>query len=726
MCSKIAALVDPLKKKLHAQISSYLPPTDIDTINRAITVAQAAHNGQFRASKNPYICHPLEVALILSRLEQDCDTIVGGILHDTVEDSDLTLDDIKNQFDQNICHLVSGVTKLGKLKFKSSEELQAENYRRMLLAMADNIRVIVIKLADRLHNMQTLKYLAEHKHQRIAKETLEIYAPLAHRLGMANLKWELEDLSFFYLNYDAFQSIKKSVDMKRSHREDCIKQCIDIMKDLMKNHKIDGKIMGRPKHFYSIHKKMKKSGLSFKELYDTLGIRIIVKEVQACYTLLGAMHSKFVPITGRFKDYIALPKSNMYQSLHTTVIGPEGTPVEVQIRTSQMHQIAEYGIAAHWNYKDGKQTPKSDHEFSWLRQFLDEDKHSIKPKEFLQNLKLELFTDEIFAFTPNGDVLFLAKGAVPIDFAYRIHSEVGNSYTGAKVNGYIVPMNYQLKSGDQVKILTSKKTSPKSDWLQWVQTRHARNKIKQWLKLQQRSILLTQGKEKLARTCEFENIPIQDIEKNLSHSQVLNKFHIKHSDELLLMMAQGDCSIKEVISFIAKDLLKIPITTNKKEQKTPLKSKPPSDGDVIVLGERNIQTTLAKCCSPLPGDPITGIVVPSKGISIHHTDCDIILSLPHTKKDRLIEVVWNTSQQKKVYTVVIIVEAFDRVGILQDILSIISEENLNMLDLHTVTSTDKSKMNSKIILQVTHIKQVHRLKKALLSHPDVLFVGRPA
>ncbi len=717
-------MIEQLKQKLLKKTAAYLTKKEIEKVKKAIDVAETAHKDQLRASGNPYICHPLEVALILTELEQDYETIIGGILHDTIEDSDTTLDEINTQFGQQIGQLVAGATKLGKLQFNSTEELQAENYRRMLLAMANDIRVIIIKLADRLHNMQTLKYLPQKKQHRIAKETLEIYAPLAHRLGIANLKWELEDLSFFYTHYKEFQAIKKLVDMKRSHREECINEFIQIMKKIMTKNKITGTIKGRPKHFYSIYRKMKKSELSFQELYDTLGVRIIVNKIHECYTLLGAMHSKFVPINGRFKDYIALPKSNMYQSLHTTLIGPKGKPIEIQVRTSQMHQIAEYGVAAHWNYKDDKEKAKLDKDFSWLRQFLDNDKQSIKPKEFLKNLKSELFTDEIFVFTPNGDVLFLEKGATPIDFAYRIHSEIGHIYNGAKINGQIVPINYSLKSGDQIEILTSKKSCPKIDWLQWVKTRHARNKIKQWVKLQQRSTLLQQGKEKLQQTCKEHNIDYTEIEEQLNNASVLNKFHIKEKDELILMIAQGDCSIKALVSFITKNILKLSTPQESMQKNAPSSIKKQSENNIIVLGERNIQTTLAKCCSPLPGDDITGIVVPNKGISIHRENCTIITEIEKEKKDRLIPVIWDTNQQKQHYTVALTIEAFDRIGLLQDILSLISENNVNMIDLKTIITKDKNKMKSKIILQVNHSSQINDIKKKLLAHPDVIFVGR--
>ena len=391
-----------------------------------------------------------------------------------------------------------------------------------------------------------------------------------------------------------------------------------------------------------------------------------------------------------------------------------------------MHQIAEYGIAAHWNYKDGEMSPKSDQKFSWLRQFLDEDKQSVKPKEFLQNLKMELFTDEIFVFTPGGDVQFLVKGAVSIDFAYRIHSEVGHCYIGAKVNGYIVPINYELQSGDQVEILTSKKAAPKSDWLQWVKTRHARSTIRQFIKLQNRDELLQQGKEKLKDVCQFQSLPFQEIEAALSNDKVLDKFHIKSGDELLLMMAQGECSSKAVALFIAKDVLKLLVVLPQTKQKvSPMTTGVRKDA-AIVLGERDIQTTLAKCCSPLPGDDITGIVVPSKGVSIHRVDCQLILAFSQDEKDRLIEVLWDSNQQGNKYTVVLIIEAFDRVGILQDILTIISDKELNMVDLHTSISSDKSRMKSKVILQVDHLHCINDLKKALLSHPDVICVGRPS
>lgn len=704
---------------LIAQVTQYLPPADVALIEKAYTYAKEAHRGQTRKSGDEYISHPVEVAYILAELEQDASSVCAGLLHDTLEDTTLSPDTLTEVFGDHIRQLIEGVTKLGKIYFDSKEEQQAENFRKMFIAMAKDIRVVIIKLADRLHNMRTLKHLAIEKRSVIAKETRDIFAPLAHRLGMWSVKWELEDLCFYHLQYEEFQEIKKLVALRREERENYVDRFITRIKALLEENQLPGKVAGRPKHFYSIYKKLLSQDLNFDELYDTLGIRVILSSIRECYEMLGLVHAAFKPINGRFKDYIAMPKSNLYQSLHTTVIGPEGKPIEVQIRTAEMHQIAEYGIAAHWRYKEGG-TQKFDADFSWLRQILENEEKSAA-KEFLQNLKVDLFIDEVFVFTPKGAVHVLPKGATPVDFAYRIHTEIGHCCVGAKINGHIVPLYHKLQSGDRVEILTSKKANPNIDWLHFVHTAQAKTKIKQWHKKEHAQDNIQKGKLKLDKVLLVSGyIPKEVLSKDIL-DKILHHFSLTSLDDLYLMVSHGDISAKDVVSVLdtltQKPLAEPDIKVSAK------KTYAESSHDIMVLGEPNVMASLAKCCNPLPGDPILGYITLGYGVSVHRGDCPQVLHMDDAHKARLVSTEWGNTQ-KKLYTALLQVEAFDRIGILKDILNSISETKTNIVEVKTKSSAKGGSMRAAIVVEIKDLKQLQTVKQAIAMVADVLSVRR--
>jgi guanosine-3',5'-bis(diphosphate) 3'-pyrophosphohydrolase len=706
------------------RVTQYLPPKEIETIHKAYHFAKTCHDGQLRKSGDPYISHPVEVANILADLEQDTAAICAGLLHDTLEDCHITHGQLAEKFGEEVALLVEGVTKLGKLTFQSQEEAQAENFRKMFLAMAKDLRVVIIKLADRLHNMRTLKYMPKQKQLDKARETRDIFSPLAHRLGMWKVKWELEDLTFFYLQYDEFQEIKRLVASRREERERYVHQFLEHIDELLKTSNISARVTGRPKHFYSIYKKIVSQDLSFDALYDTLGVRIIVKDLTACYTVLGVVHSAFKPINGRFKDYIAMPKSNMYQSLHTTVMGPEGKPVEVQIRTEEMDQIAEYGIAAHWRYKEGARG-KFDGDFTWIRQLIDQHRDTKAPTEFLHDLTGDLFVDEVFVFTPKGEVQVLPHGSTPIDFAYKIHTEIGHRCKGAKVNGMIVNLDYVLQSGDRIEVLTSKKPNPKLDWLLFVNTGQARNRIKQWVKRQNAEDNIQNGKIKLDKLLLVAGfLPKEVFTPSLTHD-VCKQFEVGELDDLYLLIAQGEVSPKAVSDYI-QDLLN-PSEKEPEQFITAPSSKlsKTSLGDVKVLGENNVMAYLAKCCHPLPGDSIIGFITLGYGVSIHRQDCSQLSHLDESGKARLVQAEWNSVlNSSKTYRAILHVEAFDRIGVLKDVLNIISDTKTNISEVKTKSQAARGKMRASITLEIKDIKHLNKVKQAIASIDDVLSIKR--
>lgn len=712
--------------RFQTKIKECYKPSEQERLMKAFEFGRTAHSYQTRQSGEPFFCHPVEVALILIELDQDVDTVIAGLLHDTVEDSEVSLDDLEANFGKKVAELVNGVSKINQLSFESKEEQQAENYRKMIVAMAKDIRVIIIKLADRTHNMRTLKHLPERKQIRISQETRDIYAPLANRLGMASLKWELEDLCFFYLQYEEFQKIKKLVVAKRKERESYISNLVQDVKRLLEDSDIQAKVFGRPKHFYSIYKKLTEQHIGFDQLYDMLGIRILVETVKDCYVVLGLLHSTYKPVPGRFKDYIAVPKSNMYQSLHTTVLANEAKPVEMQIRTEDMNQIAEFGVAAHWTYKEGDSSSKAKDEFTWLRQIVDLQKEQTDSKDFLSSLKYDLFMDEVFVYTPKGDVIVLKHGATVIDFAYYIHTDVGHTCSGAKVNGQIVSLNYELENGDQIEILTSKNKRPHIDWLQFAASRHTKSKIKAWFKKQKSDELIQKGEEKLSHIMLNIGYPLKDVLVKEVLPDVFDRFHVKHLDALFLNIGQGELSPMSVGRYIVKKL-GLKDHTQVELSKTPIKQtrgKQSKLGAVKVYNQSGVLYSLAKCCNPLPGDEISGIVTLGKGVSIHQTKCRNVIRFSKENPERLVPVEWQSHQINERFSAILQIEAFERIGVLEDIISKISSLNVNMVSLKSYVKKSKTVMHMNVTVEVEGSQQLTQLMDQIKQISDVISVRR--
>ena len=660
-------------------------------VDKAYNLAFEAHKEQKRDSGEPYIIHPIEVATILAELGMDTSTIVAGLLHDVIEDTEYTYDDIKNLFGEEVANLVSGVTKITKMEYKSKEEQQADNFRKMLLAMADDIRVIIIKLADRLHNMRTLKYRKKEKQKKTAMETLDIYAPLAHRLGISKIKWELEDLSFRYLHEEEYYDLVKQVAEKRTEREIYIKKIIEEMYNKLEEAGIDSDIDGRPKHFFSIYKKMVTKNKSIEQIFDLTAIRVLVNTVKDCYEVLGIVHTIYKPIPGRFKDYIAMPKPNMYQSLHTTVIGPQGKTFEIQIRTFEMHRTAEYGIAAHWKYKEGDNNGETkeknfESKLVWLRDMLEFQKETADAQEFIEGFKIDLFTDEIFLFTPKGVVIDLPNGATPIDFAYRIHTDIGNKCVGAKVNGKIVPLDYKLKTGEIVEVLTSNNAKgPNMDWLNIAKSNQAKSKIRSWFKKAKKEENISKGKELFEKELKKQGVHFADIAKGETYEKFVKRNNINGMDDLYALIGLGAISASSFIWKLkdenqSKDEKVIEENTNKIIEDNISKAqrnKIDQTVGITVKGVDNLMIRFAKCCNPVPGDDIMGYITKGRGISVHRADCGNLKNLIMEDGDKVVDVSWGTSNGRA-YIAEIQVKAEDRSGLLTDIMGIISELNLQL------------------------------------------------
>lgn len=688
---------------LFAKIEAYLSPEQVSFVRKAYDLAAEAHAAQFRKSGEPYIIHPIGVVGILASLQMDERTLAAAFLHDVVEDTDYTVADITERFGGIVANLVDGVTKLGKIEYVSKEDRQIENYRKMFLAMARDIRVVLIKLADRLHNMRTMKYMPVHKQQYISRETLEIYAPLAHRLGIYTIKWELEDLAFRYLEPDIYYNLMEQVKIKRSEREGMINEAMASLKDAVEKAGIRCEIQGRPKNFYSIHKKMLRDHKGLSEIYDLLAIRVLVDTVKDCYGTLGIVHSMWKPIPGRFKDYVAVPKSNMYQSLHTTVMSGGGQPLEIQIRTFEMHRISEYGIAAHWRYKEsGGSKPAAggdkgfDAKLSWLRQLLEWHNDMNDSRDFVNTVKMDIFADEVFVFTPRGDVIDLPVGSVPIDFAYRIHTDVGNRCVGAKVNGRIVPLDYQLKNGDIVEVITSKQSSgPSRDWVNIVGSSDTRNKIRSWFKKERREENIIKGREMLEREVKRLGYEVKALVSPEKLKEAGSKLRIDSDENLLATLGYGGVTLNTVMSKLV-DIYKREqqLTTTKDlaqvlAELKPRKSKARSSHGILVKGEEGIMVKLARCCNPIPGDPVIGYITRGSGISVHRADCPNVLSNNPEEQKRLIEVAWDVGIND-VYKVNIMITSGDRPGIMSEIMNIVSEAKVNISSLNC--HTDKNKI----------------------------------
>lgn len=684
-------------KHLIDTIHSYLPKAKCDDVTKAYQLAEEAHKDQRRVSGEPYILHPLAVAQILADMKIDTTTITASLLHDVVEDTSYTLDDLKKMFGKEVAFLVDGVTKLSRLNYRTKEDQQLNSMRKMFLAMAKDVRVVVIKLADRLHNMRTLRYMRSDKQKRIAQETLEIFAPLAHRLGIFNIKWELEDLSFRYLEPDKYYDLVDQMKQKRHVREEIVNEAIDVLKKALDEAHIHCEINGRPKHFYSIYKKMKKDNRDLSQVYDLFAIRVIVDDVKDCYGVLGIVHSLWKPLPYRFKDYIAMPKPNHYQSLHTTVIGTRGQPVEIQIRTWEMHRIAEYGVAAHWRYKEGNQTANKDafdEKMGWLRNLL-EWQDTSNPKEFVNALKLDAFSDEVFVFSPRGDVIDLPQGAIPIDFAYRIHTDVGHRCVGAKINGKIVPLDYKLKNGDIVEIITSKVGKPSLDWLNIVGSSESRSKIRSWFKKENREENIAKGLDALERECKRLGHDWKALNVGGRLGRVAKQMNAGSEDDLVAAVGYGGFAVNTVLIKLLelhkKDLQKQEEKTNSLAALEKLKTKKPvkhNGTGILVKGEPGLLVRLAKCCSPVPGDPIIGFITRGRGVSVHRADCP---NVTHGQNDvdRLIDVEWDYDGNER-FEVNMEIVAYDRTGIMAEIMATLAEMKISILSVNAKTSDTKN------------------------------------
>lgn len=673
------------------KIKSYNPNVDEAFIRKGFEFAEEKHRGQKRNSGEDYIIHPYHVALILAEMNMDPATIVAGLLHDVVEDTDVTYEDVKELFGEEIANLVDGVTKLKKLSYQTKQEKQAENIRKMVLAMAKDIRVIIVKLADRLHNLRTLEYMNEAKKKEKALETIEIYAPLADRLGMSRIKWELEDLSLRYLDPDNYYKLVDMVNKRRTERMDFINRMIDRLQTALIDVNIKADIHGRPKNFYSIYKKMHFKGRAFDEIYDLSAIRVLVESINDCYAVLGVVHTLFKPIPGRFKDYIAMPKPNKYQSLHTTVMDDQGETFEVQIRTYDMHRTAEYGIAAHWKYKEGVNKATSfDENLTWLRQLLEWQKDVNDPNDFMETLKIDFLADEVYVFTPNGDVINLPEGSTPIDFAYRVHTGVGNTCQGAKINGRIVPLHYHLKNGDIVEIITGSNAEPSLDWLNIVKSSQAKSKIRQYFKVRDREKNIERGRESLEREAKKLGYRVGDILRDDWLNDILDKLKIPSLEDMYAGVGYGSITINQVMAKLVdlyhkehKESIDFS-NLNYNENKTQNKKSKNTSG-VIVKGLDNVKVRFAKCCNPVPGDDIIGYVTMGRGVSVHRMDCLNIAQ--NDDKSRYLEVKWDTGENGQ-YTAQIEIQAIDKSTVIGDVANRINDSKLNLVSLTAKNTKD--------------------------------------
>mgnify|MGYP001156664795 CR=1 FL=1 len=668
--------------QLIEKASSYLHESELQRIREAYLFAEKAHAGQVRKSGEPYILHPLAVAEILVSMQMDSTSIIAALLHDVVEDTTVPLEEVREKFGDTCAMLVDGLTKLEKIRFRTKEEQQNENYRKMFVAMARDLRVILIKLADRLHNMRTLKYQSEENQRSISRETLEIFCPIVHRLGISAIKWEMEDIALRYLNPQQYYRIVDLMKKKRAERERHIEQCMEIIRAKLAETGIQADISGRPKHIYSIYKKMTTQNKQFNEIYDLLAIRIIVDNIKDCYASLGIIHTLWRPMPGRFKDYIAMPKPNMYQSLHTTVVGPNGEPLEVQIRTWDMHRTSEYGIAAHWAYKEGAAVSADSfvEKMNFFREIIELQSEARDASEFVETLKMDFFSDLVYVFTPKGEVIELPAGSVPLDFAYRIHTEVGNRTIGAKVNGRIVPLDHKLKTGDIVEILTSKHSyGPSQDWLKIAQSSHARNKIRQWFKREKREENIERGKEAVEKEIRRLALEPHAVMTEEALAEVARKFNFQDAEDMFAAVSLGGITAAQICTRLTEKIRKeneanqlIQLTSETKEVKqAPPKKSRPAQG-VSVRGVDNLLIRFARCCNPVPGDKIIGFITRGRGVSVHRQDCNNLPRGRGDEADRLIEVEWNLQSEGNYY-VDIEITGHDRRGLLNDVLQAVSE-----------------------------------------------------
>ena len=743
---------DDLYQDLVNRVQKYHPSDDISMIEKAYKVAGEAHIGQVRKSGEPYIIHPLNVAIILADLELDKETIVAGLLHDVVEDTKMTDEDLRREFGDDVALLVDGVTKLEKIPLSDNQnmnqsdeklEMQAENLRKMFLAMAKDIRVIMIKLADRLHNMRTLKYKSPESQQRIAKETLEIYCPIAQRLGISKLKVELDDLSLKYLEPEVYYDLVDKIALRKSVREKYIQGIVDEVSEHIRNAGIKAQIDGRVKHFFSIYKKMKNQNKTLDQIYDLFAVRIIVDSVRDCYAALGVIHEMYKPIPGRFKDYIAMPKANMYQSLHTTLIGSSGQPFEIQIRTFEMHKAAEYGIAAHWKYKeasDGKKVEAQEEEkLVWLRQILEWQRDMSDNREFMNLLKndLDLFSDNVYCFTPTGEVKNLPAGSTPIDFAYSIHSAVGNRMVGARVNGKLVTIDYEIKNGDRVEIITSQNSKgPSRDWLNVVKSTQAKNKINQWFKAEDKEDNITKGKDLLTSYCKSKAINFSELSKPEYLDVIMRKYGFRDWDAILAAIGHGALKEGQVMNKLQelydkdhkKELTNEEVLASIAEANANLASKPAmmkSKSGITVKGIADLSVRFSKCCSPVPGDEIVGFVTRGRGISIHRTDCINIINLPEMERVRIMDAEWQSegNEVHEKYLAEIKIYANNRNGLLADISRAMTENIINVMSRNTKTSK-QGLATLQTTFEITGREELNRLIDKLRGIESVIDIER--
>lgn len=744
--SKPADFTDPavLYQKLIDSIREYHPSTDLSLVEKAYHLADDAHRGQLRKSGEPYIIHPLCVAITLAELELDKETIIAGLLHDVVEDTICTLDELKKEFNEEVALIVNGVTKLGQLDYSQDKmDIQAENLRKMFLAMAKDIRVILIKLADRLHNMRTLQYMKPEKQREKSRETMDIYAPIAHRLGISKIKTELDDLALKYLEPDVYEDLTRQLEEKKENRESFIQSIKEDVGEHIREAGIEAEISGRVKHLFSIYKKMRNQNKTMDQIYDIFAIRVKVETVRDCYAVLGVIHEMYTPIPGRFKDYIAMPKENMYQSLHTTLIGSHGLPFEIQIRTYEMHRIAEYGIAAHWKYKEGGgNINKEEEKLSWLRQILEWQQDMSDNREFLAALKtdLDLFAEKVYCFTPQGDVKALPAGSTPIDFAYLIHTAVGNHMVGAKVNGRQVPINYTLQSGDRVSIITSQNsTGPSRDWLAIVKSSQARTKINQWFKSQFKEENIARGKELVDRYCKAKGIDLSELMKPDYQKVCMKKYGLKTWDSVMAAIGHGGLKEGQVVNKLLEEYEKdhkkvltdedaVKAIQEKEKEKEKKTDRIRSQSGITVKGIHDVSVRFSKCCSPVPGDEIVGFVTRGRGVSIHRKDCVNVVNMPEGERARLIEASWDSDageDQNELYLTEVALYAKNRTGILLDISKVFMELGLDIKSLQTrVNKQDMATV--RLSFETGSVEQLGHIISKLKNIESVVAVERAA
>ena len=723
-----------------AELLEINPNIDIELIERAYRKAEQMHEGQLRKSGEPYLIHPVEVAKILADLGMDERTIVAGLLHDAVEDTPYSKENLQNDFGSEVALLVDGVTKLGSLKFESKEERQAENLRKMFLAMSKDIRVLIIKLSDRLHNLRTINYMNEEQILDKCQETLDIYAPLANRLGIYTIKFELEDIALKYLDSDAYYELVDLVKSKKGEREENINSVIGEIKEALDDLDLEYEISGRSKHFYSIYRKMKYQNKSIEEIFDLTAIRIIVDTVKDCYSVLGIVHTLWRPLPGRFKDYIAMPKPNMYQSLHTTVAGDKGQPFEIQIRTKAMHRVAEYGIAAHWKYKEGVTEDQEEMKLAWLRQTLEWQNDMNDPREFMETLRMDLFSNQVFVFTPKGDVMELPAGSTPLDFAFKIHSDVGAKCSGAKVNGKMVPIDYELENGQIVDILTSKNSKgPSIDWLKIVKSSNAKSKIRQWLKKQDRDENVGKGKELLEKSVRRKGYDPKEMIKISWVNKASKNLKYSNAEDMYTALSYGGVPVTKIIQQLVsfyeeehkEELEKqkktiadeIAEAEKNKIQQHKKNRKYKEHSNIKVKGVDNLLVRLAKCCSPVPGDDIVGFITKGRGVTVHRTDCPNITGLPESEKGRMIEVQWDIKKKDITFNADIFIKASDRRGLFSDISRICLEMDVNIHGVNLKTNNDGT-VSVTMTLQITNTEQMKNVLRKLKAIEGVAEIYR--